>query len=404
MHPMNTSVRASPFRPDEVEFPEFGTNRTTTYTVECADPHRHDHAVLCLLIERMYEWRGGLAPVDTDLHATRPDRITLVVHPTNTNFGTVTLGLDGRDGILADALYPEELDRLRSRGARLCELTRLAMDTRHNTKEVLGALLHLVHIHGRLIHGVTDVVILRRIPATPALPAHDRLQLHRRRTHLPVVNAPAVLLHLELAHMDEQDRPAAAPATSVCAHASPPTSPAGSSRTVSSLSSVRPTDQRHAPARRPARRLRCSPTDDECARFSSSRDFPMRRAASYFVLFTLFRLVACSSPASRPAPRRKSPGTCTWHPQEDPRHRRVIAPWHRAESALFLLHQCKAGLTATRSTPGHRPPITSRKPPAAQAVVAWVPVTSADRIDQVTSGCVDLARHHQRHLVPPGIR
>jgi len=202
MHPMNTSVRASPFRPDEVEFPEFGTNRTTTYTVECADPHRHDHAVR-LLIERMYEWRG-LAPVDTDLHATRPDRITLVASDEHEIFGTVTLGLDGRDGILADALYPEELDRLRSRGARLCELTRLAMDTHHNAKEVLGALLHLVYIHGRLIHGVTDVVIEVHPRHAGFYQRMIGFSYIGEERICPRVNAPAVLLHLELAHMDEQ--------------------------------------------------------------------------------------------------------------------------------------------------------------------------------------------------------
>jgi hypothetical protein len=50
----------------------------------------------------------------------------------------MTLGLDGEKGMFADTLYPRA-PALRSRGARLCELTRLAMDTRHNSREVLGA-------------------------------------------------------------------------------------------------------------------------------------------------------------------------------------------------------------------------------------------------------------------------
>ncbi len=201
---MNTTLRAvapSPC-PNDFDSIAFASSRTSTYTVECADPHRHDRAVR-LLIERMYSWRG-LAPVDADVATARPDRITLVASDESAIFGTVTLGLDGRDGILADALYPEELARLRRRGARLCELTRLAMDTHHNAREVLGALLHLVYIHGRLIHGASDVVI----------EVHPRHAGFYRRMlgFSPIgeervcqrVNAPAVLLHLDLRHVDEQ--------------------------------------------------------------------------------------------------------------------------------------------------------------------------------------------------------
>ncbi len=189
-------------RIDELDALEFGASRTTTYTVECADPHRHDRAVR-LLIERMYEWRG-LTPVDTDLHATRPDRITLVASDDSAIFGTITLGLDGKDGILADALYPDELRNLRQRGARLCELTRLAMDTHHNAKEVLGALLHLVYIHGRLLHGVTDVVIEVHPRHAGFYQRMIGFSYIGEERVCPRVSAPAVLLHLELAHMDEQ--------------------------------------------------------------------------------------------------------------------------------------------------------------------------------------------------------
>ncbi|WP_374261417.1 long-chain N-acyl amino acid synthase [Zoogloea sp.] len=200
---MNTSLRAmSAPRLDELDALEFGASRTTTYTVECADPHRHDRAVR-LLIERMYEWRG-LTPVDTDLHTTRPDRITLVASDDSAIFGTITLGLDGKDGILADALYPDELRNLRQRGARLCELTRLAMDTHHNAKEVLGALLHLVYIHGRLLHGVTDVVIEVHPRHAGFYQRMIGFSYIGEERVCPRVSAPAVLLHLELAHMDEQ--------------------------------------------------------------------------------------------------------------------------------------------------------------------------------------------------------
>lgn len=198
---MDTSL-LSALRPEEFDLFDGGSSRTSSYTVECADPHRHNRAVR-LLIERMYEWRG-LAASDTELQTHRPDRITLVASDESAIFGTITLGLDGENGILADTLYPEELQRLRQRGARLCELTRLAMDTQHNAKEVLGALFHLVYIHGRLLHGATDLVI----------EVHPRHASFYRRMMgfkfigeervCPRVNAPAVLLHLELSYVDAQ--------------------------------------------------------------------------------------------------------------------------------------------------------------------------------------------------------
>lgn len=200
---MNTSLRTNLFsRPDELDLLEFDTRRTSTYTVECADPQRHNRAVR-MLIERMYEWRG-LTTVDTDLHTSRPDRITLVASDETAIFGTITLGLDGENGILADTLYPDELQHLRNRGARLCELTHLAMDTHHNAKEVLGALLHLVYIHGRLIHGVTDVVIEVHPRHAGFYHRMVGFQYIGEERICPRVNAPAVLLHLELGYMDEQ--------------------------------------------------------------------------------------------------------------------------------------------------------------------------------------------------------
>lgn len=200
---MNTSLRTNLFaRSDDLDLLDFDTQRTSTYTVECADPHRHNRAVR-MLIERMYEWRG-LTTVDTDLHASRPDRITLVASDETAIFGTITLGLDGDNGILADALYRDELQRLRKRGARLCELTRLAMDTHHNAKEVLGALLHLVYIHGRLIHGVTDVVIEVHPRHAGFYHRMVGFQYIGEERICPRVNAPAVLLHLDLRYMDEQ--------------------------------------------------------------------------------------------------------------------------------------------------------------------------------------------------------
>ena len=71
-------------------------------------------------------------------------------------------------------------------------------------KEVLGALLHLVYIHGRLIHGVTDVVIEVHPRHAGFYQRMIGFSYIGEERICPRVNAPAVLLHLELAHMDEQ--------------------------------------------------------------------------------------------------------------------------------------------------------------------------------------------------------
>ena len=179
-----------------------GAGFRASYTVEQADPARHGQA-LRLLIERMYGWRG-LNLVESAMPTGRPDRITLVASENGEVCGTMTLGLDDEQGLLADTLYPDELAALRSRGARLCELSRLAMDTRHNSREVLGALIHLVYIHARLIHRSTDAVI----EVHPRHAAFYRRMLGFRiigaERICPRVDAPAVLMHLELSHMDEQ--------------------------------------------------------------------------------------------------------------------------------------------------------------------------------------------------------
>jgi hypothetical protein len=188
---------------DDADSLPFASTLSASYVVQCADPDSHGHAVR-LLIERRYAWRG-LHAGDAHHQQLRPDCITLVASSCNEVFGTVTLRLDGADGLLADALYRDELSFLRNGDARLCEITKLAVDTHHNTKEVLGALFHLIYIHGRLVHGMTDVVIevhprhagfYRRMLGFTTIGAQKAC---------PRVNdAPAVLLHLDLHHVDEQ--------------------------------------------------------------------------------------------------------------------------------------------------------------------------------------------------------
>jgi hypothetical protein len=153
-----------------------------------------------LLIEKMYSWRG----YDADALGKDPNKITLVAYEDDKVVGTLTLGIDSSQGMVVDELYKHEADGLRAEGRKPCDITRLAVDQDIKSKSVLAALFHLSFIYGRNIHHATDFLI-------EVNPRHvlfyERMlgfePFGEERT-CPRVNAPAVLLRLDLAHADEQ--------------------------------------------------------------------------------------------------------------------------------------------------------------------------------------------------------
>lgn len=153
-----------------------------------------------LLIEKMYSWRG----YDADALGQDPNKITLVAYQDDRVVGTLTLGLDSPAGMVVDQLYKTEADALRAQGRKPCDITRLAIDQDIKSKSVLAALFHLSFIYGRNIHQATDFLI-------EVNPRHV-LFYERMLGFVPFgdekicprVNAPAVLLRLDLAIADEQ--------------------------------------------------------------------------------------------------------------------------------------------------------------------------------------------------------
>jgi hypothetical protein len=153
-----------------------------------------------MLIEKMYSWRG----YDADALGRDPNKITLVAYLEDKVVGTLTLGLDSPQGMVVDELYKREADILRAEGRRPCDITRLAVDQDIKSKSVLAALFHLSFIYGRSIHRATDFLI-------EVNPRHvlfyERMlgfePFGEERT-CPRVNAPAVLLRLDLNYADEQ--------------------------------------------------------------------------------------------------------------------------------------------------------------------------------------------------------
>ena len=153
-----------------------------------------------LLIEKMYSWRG----YDADALIQDPNKITLVAYQEENVAGTLTLGLDSPGGMVVDQLYKREADQLRAAGRKPCDITRLAVDQEIKSKSVLAALFHLSFIYGHNIHQATDFLIEvnpRHVIFYQRMLGFEPFGEERV---CPRVNAPAVLLRLDLAHANEQ--------------------------------------------------------------------------------------------------------------------------------------------------------------------------------------------------------
>jgi hypothetical protein len=153
-----------------------------------------------LLIRKMYGWRG-YAFDPTELHET--NKITLYAETGGVTVGTMSLCLDRDTSLPADENFGDKLDALRVHGHRLCEPSRLAIDT-GVTKRVFASLIHISYIYARNIHGFTDYII-------EVNPRH--VMFYKRMLGFvdfggcrscTRVGAPAVLLRLQLDFMGSQ--------------------------------------------------------------------------------------------------------------------------------------------------------------------------------------------------------
>jgi hypothetical protein len=154
------------------------------------------------LIDRMYAWRGYRRPGRDNL-AQIANQATLQTCTGHDVFGTLTVRYDSVAGLAADALYHSEIDAYRTKG-RVAELTRLAVDPTLGSKLVLGALFHAAYVFCGPLAGVSDVFI----EVNPRHVAFYQRMLDFRQAGEPKiclrVDAPAVLLHVSVAHVGEQ--------------------------------------------------------------------------------------------------------------------------------------------------------------------------------------------------------
>lgn len=155
------------------------------------------------LVARRYADRGYLS---TDLSSHTNDTLTICsAFNGRTTVGTIAVRFDSSRGINADAVFGVELDQLRSDGRLLCEFGRLAIDHHvSDNKQVLARLFHLAYLHAHRLAGCELLVI-------EVNPRH--VLFYRRMLGFkvyadvrlnPRVNAPAVLLTLDLRYAHDQ--------------------------------------------------------------------------------------------------------------------------------------------------------------------------------------------------------
>jgi len=156
------------------------------------------------LVKQMYSRKGYLTEGITPL-PRHDDAITLDAHDAHQIMATVTIRFDSQDtGLLADALYLKEIDRFRATGRKVCELTKLAVDPRYGSKELMASLFQLAYIYAHVIHGVSDTCIEvnpRHVGFYKRMLGFQ--EIGEVRT-CPRVNAPAILLHIECDYMRKQ--------------------------------------------------------------------------------------------------------------------------------------------------------------------------------------------------------
>ena len=155
------------------------------------------------LIKRMYATRGYQTE-STSVFSESPNQYTFEARNAHQLLGTLTLTIDSDNGLLADQLYKDEIDTFRNEGRNVCEVSKLAFTPNTSSKQIFAALFHIAYLYARFLHGVEAAFI-------EINPRHVRFykstlgftQIGDQR-NCPRVDAPAILLGLDLNHMGDQ--------------------------------------------------------------------------------------------------------------------------------------------------------------------------------------------------------
>jgi hypothetical protein len=178
------------------------TVREFTSVIHATDTETQRRAVSTLINNR-YAWRGYGSDFTVE---EGPGQMTLFAtdYPRGIPIGTLTVQLDRPEGLLADASYPLEAQRLRNEGRRLCEMIRFAVEGSVNCTHLLAALFHVAFIFAYRLNRCSDLLI----EVTPRhAPFYCRLlqfQPFGAERINPRVNTRGVLLRLDLEYAGQQ--------------------------------------------------------------------------------------------------------------------------------------------------------------------------------------------------------
>ena len=154
------------------------------------------------LIGRRYASRGYLTAGLPG--AQEPHRITLLAQAEDATIGTITVGFDGPHGLMCEDAFHDEIVEMRRQGRRVCEFTKLAVESDVRSKTVLASLFHVAYIYAYRVRK-SELLLVEVNPRHVGyyvrmmgftVVGEERMN-HR-------VNAPAVLLCLDFRHADEQ--------------------------------------------------------------------------------------------------------------------------------------------------------------------------------------------------------
>ncbi len=155
------------------------------------------------LIKDRYASKGYITDNSTVPHKNL-HQITFEASNNHQLFGTITLTIDSSEGLSAENLYTDEINNFRNKNKKVCELSRFASYTEHGSKEIFAALFHLAYIYAHILHDVNDAVIEvnpRHVFFYKRMLGFRQIGVERICER---VNAPAVLLHLDLNYMKKQ--------------------------------------------------------------------------------------------------------------------------------------------------------------------------------------------------------
>lgn len=150
-------------------------------------------AAASMLVQKRYAWRGYQAGEIKQ----QPNRITLITYLEDQIVGSLNIGYDSPEGLMADERYRDEIEALRAAGAHVGEITKLAIDETLGSKQVLAGMINIAYLYG-VIHGVTDAVI----EVTPRhRPFYERMLAFKQiggERFYSTSNTNVVLLHIRM--------------------------------------------------------------------------------------------------------------------------------------------------------------------------------------------------------------